>query len=137
MTEPEGAAKHKKPWYRTFVGWHRDDDKLWREIYARTVATLLAAFIAYLIAVMAGAADPAPLKLILLIGGIALLVSGAISLGFYLLRIPSFDAKHPARSTTKDFVEQGLVFAALGLVGASIGVALHDLQPCATYRKPV
>ncbi len=68
MTEPK-----KRSWFQTYKGWHTDDDKLWREIYARTVATLLAAFIAYLIAIVAVGADPAPLRLILLVATVGFL----------------------------------------------------------------
>lgn len=68
MTEPK-----KRSWIATYKGWHTDDDRLWREIYARTTSTLLAAFIAYLIAIVAVGADPAPLRLILLVVAIILL----------------------------------------------------------------
>lgn len=54
---------------RTFRGWHHEPS-LWREIYARTVSTLLAGFIAYLFGAWAGVLPWKPLTLALLILGL-------------------------------------------------------------------
>ena len=43
-----------------FAAWHKEPS-LYREIYARTVAALAAAFVIYLIAVVAGIANRQPL----------------------------------------------------------------------------
>ncbi len=47
-----------------FAGWHREPS-LWREIYTRTVATLLAAFVAYLVALISGQVTARPLFVVL------------------------------------------------------------------------
>lgn len=63
----------RQSWSRILIRWHQDE-KLYKEIYARTVATLLAAFIGYLVLVVAGVGDPTPLHLILLIIAVAAFV---------------------------------------------------------------
>lgn len=53
MRNSEGLDATKKSKVAVFASWHRTES-LWREIYARTVATLAAAFVAYIFAVIGG-----------------------------------------------------------------------------------
>lgn len=49
---------------RAFIGWHRQPS-FWREVYTRSVSTLVAAFVAYLIAVISGQVTIRPLLVVL------------------------------------------------------------------------
>jgi hypothetical protein len=61
-----------------FRGWH-GEASLWREIYARTVSALIAAFVIYLVAALAGVVDKKPAIVVsiavLALGGLLLLFS--------------------------------------------------------------
>lgn len=111
----EGAPK-KQSWRQTFVGWHKDDDKLWREIYARTVATLLAAFIAYMIALAAGQVSAQPLRVIGLFTAIALIL-GLLYFWFFDLLGTSANS-----SRKESALELGMsIWAALLLYAGIVG----------------
>jgi Ca2+/Na+ antiporter len=45
--------KERSRHWETFRGWHREES-LWREIYARTVSALIAAFLIFVVAAAAG-----------------------------------------------------------------------------------
>ncbi|WP_457202987.1 hypothetical protein [Nocardioides sp. HB32] len=71
MTE-QGPRDH----WDTFKSWH-GQESLYREIYARTVATLAAALVIYLVAAMAGLVDREPATLVAavaLIPGVLMLI---------------------------------------------------------------
>lgn len=71
----------------TFASWHREPS-LYREIYARTVATLIAAGVVYLIAVAAGYVSERPAQvaivMVIVAGVVALLSAWGSMVGEYL-----------------------------------------------------
>ena len=130
MTEPK-----KRSWFATYKGWHTDDDKLWREIYARTVATLLAAFIAYLLAIVALGADPAPLRLILLVAAVAAFLSSIWllfrTLGAVVPRPDTFAAQ--SETHRRAYLLLHMVFYLASAAASLIFLALYREQPPLEY----
>lgn len=99
--------------WETFKGWHHEES-LWREIYARTVSTLIAASVILLIGVAAGVIK-VHRDQILAVLSVAALMTAALALRLFI------DCRRLKKAGVE--IPSGLVTAHL-LVGSVCGVIL-------------
>lgn len=123
--EPQPAVKAHRSRSAVFAGWHGPD--LYREVYTKTLSTLFAAFIAYVIAIISGAVPFRPLVsvgaagLLLVIGAFAALLWGGASRNIFLAG---------AKGVIGIFDKLGTVMVLMGVLSlaASLGIQAYRLS---------